>query len=200
MGPLKMKTETNQPSFFQDPYFKVMMISGLIKSTTGTFLMTMGGSILVYSQVQPGNYIWHAPITGCLLILAGVIVYFIGDLYKVMQKRREDQQRMKEQQEKFLTTMAIISELEEQLCRDIINLRGGCEKGACDGDYCHPEVVDLYEDITSQTPPGVIVKKAILVIEGRGESATDSRILLELIRMNREGRITPEQLQRASEI
>lgn len=198
-----MKTQTNpQPTFFKDPFFKVMMVSGLIKSTIGTFLMTMGGSILVYSIVQPGNYAWHAPIWGVGLTFLGVIVYFIGDVYKVMKKREEERQQRQRQQEQFLKTMSVVSELEEQLCRDIIALRGGdhtYDQPCAEDDYCNKDVPHLYDDVDHDTPPRVVVQKAIMVITGRGESATDSRILLELIRMNRDGKISAEQLKKASE-
>ncbi|WP_321422779.1 hypothetical protein [uncultured Methanobacterium sp.] len=191
----------NPPSFIKDPYFKVMMVSGLIKSTVGTFLITIGGSILVYSWVQPGTYIWHAPYTAIALILIGVIIYFIGDLYKVIKQREENKKRAEEQQEQFLKTMEIVSELEELLCRDIIQIRGGCDQGPCkNGEYCHENLPELYTDITHQTPAAVIVKKAILVIENKKEQPTDGRILLELIRLNRDGVINKYQLRKAAEI
>lgn len=195
-----MKTQNPQPSFFRDPYFKVMMVSGLIKSTVGTFLMTIGGSILVYSFVQPGNYAWHAPYSGIGLTLIGVVVYFLGDVYKVIQKRNEDKKRLEEQKEQFLKALGVVSELEELLCRDIINLRIKCnDSEGCNGEYCKGDIPDLYEDITPQTPPNAIVKKAILEIENRGEVVTDSKILLELIRLNRDGKINKKQLQKAAE-
>ena len=108
--------------FITHHYFKTMMVSGLIKSTVGTFLMTIGGSILVYSFVQPGNYAWHAPIIGVILIGLGVLVYFIGDLYKIYQKRQE---------EKALIERLEI--LEEKLCSDINELKQcqGMETGYC---------------------------------------------------------------------
>jgi hypothetical protein len=193
----------NIPSFLKDPYFKIMMISGLIKSTVGTFFMTIGGSILVYSFVQPGNYIWHAPYTGVGLILLGVFIYFIGDIYNVFKKRQEDLKRKEEQQEQFLKAMEIVSELEEQLCRDIIRIRscGECKESGCkNGEYCRGELPELYQDITHQTPSAVIVKKTILVIEERAEQPTDTRILLELIRLNRDGVINKYQLKKAAEI
>jgi len=179
------------------------MISGLIKSTVGTFFMTIGGSILVYSIVQPGNYIWHAPYTGIGLVLIGVLIYFIGDIYKVIKKRQEDLKRKEEQQEQFLKAMEIISELEEQLCRDIIQIRScnNCKEDQCEnGEHCRGELPELYQDITHQTPAAVIVKKAILVIEDRTEQPTDTRILLELIRLNRDSIINKYQLKKAAEI
>ena len=108
--------------FITHHYFKTMMVSGLIKSTVGTFLMTIGGSILVYSFVQPGNYAWHAPIIGVILIGLGVLVYLIGDLYKIYQKRQE---------EKALIERLEI--LEEKLCSDINELKQcqGMETGYC---------------------------------------------------------------------
>ena len=104
-------------------YFKTMMISGLIKSTIGTFLMTIGGSILVYSIVQPGNYAWHAPLTAITLIGGGVFVYFIGDVYKVIQKKREEE-TLKQQY------IARLEELERNLCNDINELN------QCQGQNC----------------------------------------------------------------
>lgn len=107
----------------QHHYFRTMMISGLIKSTIGTFLMTIGGSILVYSIVQPGNHVWHAPLTAICLIGGGVFVYFIGDIYKVMQKRREEE----ELKQAYLQRL---ERLEEKLCSDINELKS-CKNGEC---------------------------------------------------------------------
>ena len=116
-------------------YFKTMMITGLIKSTIGTFLMTIGGSILVYTFVQPGNYAWHAPLTATALIAGGVFVYFIGDVYKVIQKRREEEQLQRQYVEHLNKELS-------EICGDINDIKKhmGLE---CNHSYCdtitHPE-------------------------------------------------------------
>lgn len=113
------------------PYFTTMMVSGLVKSTIGTFLMTIGGSILVYSWVQPGNYASHTPFTATAIIIGGVLVYFVGDIYKVIQKRREEEELKKQ----YITRL---EKLEERLCSDINELRA-CKEGDCKehtGSFC----------------------------------------------------------------
>jgi hypothetical protein len=121
MTPTPLKPITN---LIRHHYFKTMMVTGLIKSTVGTFLMTIGGSILVYSLVQPGNYAWHAPITAACLIGGGVFVYFIGDVYKVIQKRKEEEQLKQ-------AYISRLEELERNLCNDINELK------QCQGQDCH---------------------------------------------------------------
>lgn len=103
-----------------------MMLSGLIKSTVGTLLMSLGTTISVYSFVQPGVYAWHTPLIGVVLICLGVFVYFIGDIYKVIQKRREEERLKQEYLER-------LEKLENNLCEDINRLTS-CQ-GVGDG-FC----------------------------------------------------------------
>lgn len=66
-----------------------MLLTGFLKSTIGTGLISLGMLILFTSISQPDSYATHAPIVGIVLIIAGCIIYLIGDIYKMIQKKNE---------------------------------------------------------------------------------------------------------------
>lgn len=70
-------------------YTKTMMLTGFLKSTLGTGLISLGMLILFMSLSQPQAYAVHAPIIGILVLILGCIVYFLGDVYKMIQKKKE---------------------------------------------------------------------------------------------------------------
>lgn len=70
-------------------YTKTMMLTGFLKSTLGTGLISLGMLILFMSISQPGAYAPHAPGVGILLLILGCVIYFLGDVYKMIQKKKE---------------------------------------------------------------------------------------------------------------
>jgi uncharacterized membrane protein len=70
-------------------YTKTMMLTGFLKSTLGTGLISLGMLILFMSISQPGAYANHAPLVGIFIIAAGCLIYFLGDVYKMIQKKKE---------------------------------------------------------------------------------------------------------------
>lgn len=70
-------------------YTKTMMLTGFLKSTIGTGLISLGMLILFMSISQPGAYAAHAPWVGVLVMGLGCVIYFLGDVYKMIQKKKE---------------------------------------------------------------------------------------------------------------
>lgn len=70
-------------------YTKTMMLTGFLKSTLGTGLISLGIMITFMSIAQPASYHPYSPVLGILVVILGCIVYFIGDVYKMIQKKKE---------------------------------------------------------------------------------------------------------------
>ena len=70
-------------------YTKTMMLTGFLKSTIGTGLISLGMLILFMSISQPQAYAAHAPWVGVLVMGLGCVIYFLGDVYKMIQKKKE---------------------------------------------------------------------------------------------------------------
>lgn len=70
-------------------YTKTMMLTGFLKSTIGTGLISLGILIIFMSMSQPQAYSVKAPWIGLLVLVLGCIAYFLGDVYKMIQKKKE---------------------------------------------------------------------------------------------------------------
>jgi uncharacterized membrane protein len=70
-------------------YTKTMMLTGFLKSTLGTGLISLGIMITFMSIAQPTSYHPYSPVLGILVVILGCIVYFLGDVYKMIQKKKE---------------------------------------------------------------------------------------------------------------
>jgi uncharacterized membrane protein len=70
-------------------YTKTMMLTGFLKSTLGTGLISLGMLILFMSISQPSAYAAHAPWLGIFVLIMGCVIYFLGDVYKMIQKKKE---------------------------------------------------------------------------------------------------------------
>jgi uncharacterized membrane protein len=70
-------------------YTKTMMLTGFLKSTLGTGLISLGIMITFMSIAQPTSYHPYSPLLGILVVILGCIVYFLGDVYKMIQKKKE---------------------------------------------------------------------------------------------------------------
>lgn len=67
-------------------HIKTTIVTGFLKSTIGTGLISLGIVLEVQSYTQPGYY-YYTPYVGIILILLGIIVYFFGDIYKVRKEK-----------------------------------------------------------------------------------------------------------------
>jgi len=121
-------------------YTKTMMLTGFLKSTIGTGLISLGMLILFMSISQPGAYAAHAPWLGLFVMGLGCVIYFLGDVYKMIQKKKEltiietrtheiVEQIYKEANEKRdAEVKAKLEEFEEAICTDPDSLCGKHEK------------------------------------------------------------------------
>ena len=73
----------------QIKYTKTMMLTGFLKSTLGTGLISLGMLILFMSISQPDTYAPYAPWVGIMVLILGCVIYFLGDVYKMIQKKKE---------------------------------------------------------------------------------------------------------------
>lgn len=73
-----------------------MLITGFLKSTIGTALISLGiTTIFVAFTAAPGLYPDHTPLVGILLLIGGVLVYYSGDIYNIAQSEKLEELRMK---------------------------------------------------------------------------------------------------------
>lgn len=118
--------------------FKTVIITGFFKSTIGTGLIALGISIIFNGLVNPG---WNSnfPYLGAIAILIGVIVYFLGDIYK-KDREKENVNIIQDKTERYVQDESerikshihkIIAEEEEKKERTIKKRLELLEHGMC---------------------------------------------------------------------
>jgi len=77
-------------------YRRTMLITGFLKSTIGTGLISLGlTTIFVAYTAAPGMYPDHTPLIGIILLIGGVLTYYSGDLYNISQSEKLEVLRLK---------------------------------------------------------------------------------------------------------
>lgn len=102
--------------------YKLEMTAGLLKSTTGTMLIGLGASTMVYYIVQPELYPEHTVYIGIILVLLGVMVYYFGDVWKIRKQVefKKTEHKYIEEKAKEIAEEIIDKKMEEisEECKD----------------------------------------------------------------------------------
>lgn len=83
--------------FIESEHTKTMMVSGFLKSTSGTAFISLGTGVLAVKLFEflLNNYPQYFYQTAILLIVTGLIIYFLGDIYEIYKEKNRDRQRDK---------------------------------------------------------------------------------------------------------
>src|SRR4030042_178962 len=121
-------------------YRRRMLISGFVKSTIGTSLISLGFGIMLLWAYTP-NLADHTPLIGLLSIGLGFGIYYAGDLYAIAKSREIEEVRLKRaskiiddkiEKEKDRIAQEVINTAEEEklkidsdLARKLLEIRDG---------------------------------------------------------------------------
>lgn len=73
-----------------------MMVSGFIKSTIGTILISGGTTVFVAPFVAPPGVLPdHTALIGIVFLMSGFIVYYAGDIYQINKNKDIEVERLK---------------------------------------------------------------------------------------------------------
>lgn len=193
-------------------YLSTILLTGFFKSTVGTSLISLGIGIITYYFVQPSSGFHPAtPFMGIILFLAGIIVYFFGDIYKNERKKEEgrvikDKTQVMVMKEATRIAQAIVDEAEKDKEKAINRKFKQVENGICndlklitkDGrelPYCSSVVNDgdNYTRYPDDFPNDEIIKVAVLKLHGFGIPVTKEAIEGNLISLLSFGLISEEK-------
>lgn len=124
--------------FIESDHTKTMMLTGFLKSTTGTAFISLGMGVLAIKLFEflLTHYPQYFYQTAVLLILAGLFIYFIGDLYEIYKEKNKVRQMDKHFEDRAVNIAHImIQNADKERDEKLENQMEEWQRELCNGEY-----------------------------------------------------------------